>query len=133
MVAQAPLSSYKACARITTTESLKHLPVRPFVFLTLDFDRLVPAPLVLDKLLVLCRVELGELIGFVVWGNVKSWQGFVSANQEDALDDGIVADAENRGAAEKVFARRFEAGKKSTYKTFISVILSYHKVWEYYQ
>jgi hypothetical protein len=98
------------------THLLKHLPIRPFTSLPLNFNRLIPAPLVLEKFLILllAGVKLGELVALVVGGDVKRWHGFVAADEEGTSDDGVVADAVDGGSAEDVFAGGFETGEETT-------------------
>ncbi len=95
---------------------LEHLTIRPLIGLPPLFNRLVPAPLVLHELLVLLllRVQLGEAIALVVWGNVKCGLFFLTTDDEGTADDAIVSLAVDGGAAEDVFAGGFEAGEKTT-------------------
>ncbi len=95
---------------------LKDLPVRPLILLTIHFNRLVPAPLVLDERLVLllARVELREGIALVVRGDVEGGLLLLAADDECPLDDGFVGFAVDRSAAEDVFAGAFEAGEEAT-------------------
>ena len=94
---------------------LKHLPVRPLVLLSVDGNRLVPGPHVVDEgaVLGLGVVEPGELVRLVVRGDVESGQGLVAAYQEGALDDAVVGDAVDGAAAKQILARGLEAGEKA--------------------
>ena len=52
---------------------LEHFPVRPLVRLSFDLDRLIPAPLVVDEVLVFCftGIKFGELVALVIRCDVK--------------------------------------------------------------
>jgi len=94
---------------------LKDLPIRPLILLAFHLDGLVPAPLVLDKRLVLllAGVQLGKGIALVVRGDVEGGLLLLAADDERALDDGFVGFAVDGGAAEDVFAGAFEAGEEA--------------------
>jgi hypothetical protein len=74
----------------------------PVIFLATDLDWLVPRPHVVDKGLVLLAlgVELGEAVGLVVGGDLESGKSFLSADEECALDNGVVGDAEDGAGTE---------------------------------
>ena len=59
---------------------LEDLAVSPLVGLAVDLNGLVPGPLIIDVLLVLGRVELGEVVALVVGGNVDGGEDLLSAN-----------------------------------------------------
>lgn len=94
----------------------EHLSVRPFICLSLDLNGLVPAPHTINKGLglLVCRVEFSEFITLVIRSHVKSRLGLVAPNNESTLYDTIIRLTVNGGAAEDVFARRFEASKETT-------------------
>ncbi len=98
-----------------TVSLLKDLPIRPLILFALHLDRLIPAPLVLDKGLVFlfARVQLCERVALVVWGDVESGLLLLAADDECTLDDGVVGFAVDGGAAEDVFAGAFEAGEEA--------------------
>lgn len=83
----------------------------------MNLDRLVPAPLVIDEFLVLrfAGIKLGELIALVVGCNVKGRLRFLATDDKGTLDNGVIFDAVNRGAAKDVLAGTLEAGEKSAY------------------
>lgn len=95
----------------TSPRLLKDLPIRPLVRFTLDLNRLIPAPLVLEVrlVLVLVVIQLGEFVALVIGGNVEGWESFVATDEEDTLDDGVVARAIDGGGAEEVLAGAFES------------------------
>ena len=95
---------------------LEHLPIRPVILLSINLDRLVPAPLVLHELLILglSRVELGELVALKVRGDIESGESLVATDKEGTLDDGVVAGAIDGGGAEDVFAATFKTGEEAT-------------------
>jgi hypothetical protein len=109
---------------LCTTHTLQHrrrrlledLAVRPLVALAVDVNRLVPRPLVLDERLVLGLrgVELGELVGLPVRGDVEGGEGLLAAHHEGTADEAVVARAVDGGRAEEVLARGFEAGEETT-------------------
>ncbi len=92
------------------THLFEHLAVRPLILLSLDLNRLIPAPLVLQELLVfcLCRVKLGELVALIVWSHIKGRVSFIATDEEGALDDRIVADTVDRGSPKEILAGCFE-------------------------
>jgi hypothetical protein len=94
---------------------LEHLAVGPLVRLAVDGDGLVPRPLVIGKLLVLglLGVELGELVALVVRGDVESGKGLLAADDEHALDDGVVGLAVHGSTAEDVLAGGLKTGKEA--------------------
>lgn len=78
-----------------TSESatlLEDLAIRPIIGLALNVDRLVPGPLVIEKLLVLSLggVKLGELVALPVGGDIEGGNSLVTTNQEGTLDDRVV-------------------------------------------
>ncbi len=95
----------------------EYFPVCPLVRFPLNLDRLVPAPLVIDEFLVLrfAGIKLGELIALVVGCNVKGRLRFLATDDKGTLDNGVIFDAVNRGAAKDVLAGTLEAGEKSAY------------------
>ena len=97
---------------------LEDLAICPIVLLALDVDRLVPAPLILNELLVrgLVGIKLDELVALPVRRDIKGRNGFLTTDHEGAADDGVVGLAVNAGGAEEVFARRFETGEETTYE-----------------
>ena len=102
--------------RFPFTPLLKHLPIRPLICLSPLLDRLVPAPLVFQKLLVFrfLWVQLGEAIALVIRRNVKGGLLFLAADDEGTADDTVVSFAVDRRAAEDIFARGFEASEETT-------------------
>lgn len=94
---------------------LKHLPIRPIIFLPVHLNRLIPAPLIIDIFLILRRVELLKLVRFVVGGDIEGWCRGVAADEEDTLDDGVVTCAEDGESPEEVLARGFKAGEETAY------------------
>lgn len=101
---------------------LEDLSIRPLVRLALELDRLIPAPLVLQIRLIflLGVVQLGEFIAFIVGGNVEGWESFVTTDEEDTLDDGVVTCAKDGGGTEEVLAGAFESIEKTAYQEKIS-------------
>ncbi len=98
------------------TPLLKHLPIRPLICLSSLLNRLVPAPLVIHKLLVLgfLRVQLSKAIALIVGRDVEGGLLFLAADDEGTADDTVIGSAVDRGAAEDIFARGFEAGEETT-------------------
>lgn len=94
---------------------LEDLPVRPLVRLTSDDNRLVPRPHALDEVFVLLGVELRERVALVVRGDVEGGFGVLAADDEGALDDGVVGHAVHGRGAEDVFAGGFEAGEETAW------------------
>ena len=92
------------------TRLLEHLAICPLVRLSFDFDWLIPAPLVLQELLVfwLGRVKLGELIALKVRGDIKGWESLIPTDEESTLDDGVIAGTINGGTSEDVLAGGLE-------------------------
>lgn len=74
---------------------LEHFSISPFVCLAVDGDRLIPRPLIVNEgsVLRLGGVKLGEFVGFPVWGNIESWESFVTTNQEGTLNGRIIGDS----------------------------------------
>jgi hypothetical protein len=95
---------------------LEDLSVCPLVRLALDLNGLVPRPLVVDKGLVLGLfwVKFGELVALKVGSDVECLDSILSADDESALDDGVVGFAVDRCGAEKVFAAGLETSEETT-------------------
>ena len=58
-------------------------------------------------------VEFGEGVAVKVGRDVEGGRGVVAADDEGALDDGVVGHAEDGGSAEDVLAGGFEAGEEA--------------------
>lgn len=99
---------------ISPRKSFEYLPRRPLIRLAVHLDRLIPGPLVVDVLLILYRVKLLKLVGFPVGSDVKGWHSFIATDEEDALDDGVIAHAIDRHGAEEILAGCFETGEETT-------------------
>lgn len=82
------------------------------VGLALNLKGAVPGPLSLDVLAVLLvgRVELGELVALVVGSNIEDREELLAADEEGTLDDGVVVDTIDGRAAEEVLARSLKTG-----------------------
>lgn len=95
---------------------LEDLAVGPLVLLALDDDRLVPRPLVVDKLavLLLAGVELREIVALVIRRDVERGESVLAADDKGADDDGVVGLAVDRGRAEDVLAGGLETGEEAT-------------------
>lgn len=95
---------------------LENLAVGELVGLAVDHDGLVPGPHVVDELLVLrlAGVELGELVGLVVGGDVEGGESILATDDEGTLDDGVVGLAEDGTAAEEVLAAGLETSEETT-------------------
>ena len=95
---------------------LEHLPIRVRVFLAINHNRLLPRPLIIHKLLILrlTGIQLLEFIALVIRGYVEGRLGFLAADDEGALDDGVVLLAVDGSGTEDVFAGGFEAGEEAT-------------------
>lgn len=95
--------------------SFEHLPIRPVVFLSIYLDGLVPAPLVLQELLILGlgRIELAELVALIVGCDIEGGESLVATDEEGTSDDGVVAGTVDGGSAEEVFAAAFETSEES--------------------
>lgn len=95
---------------------LEDLAVGPLVGLAADLDGLVPRPLVLDESLVLWvgGVELGELIGFPIRGDVEGRESLLAAHHEGTADDAVVGLAVDGAGTEEVLAGSLEAGEEAT-------------------
>ena len=80
------------------------------VLLAVDDNGLVPRPLSLDvgTVLRLAGVELGELVALVVGSDVKDGQVVLAADDKGTLNDGVVVDTVDGGAAEEVLARSLQ-------------------------
>lgn len=101
----------------------KYFSVRPLIFLPLTLDRLIPAPLIIDKFPIFgfAGIKLGKFVALVVGCDVKGRQSLLATDDEGTLNNGIIFDAVNRGAAKDVLAGPFEAGEKSTYRRCLSI------------
>jgi hypothetical protein len=93
---------------------LEDLAIGPLIGLAFDLDRLVPGPLVVDELLVLGWVKLGEFVGLIVGCYVESWKGLVTTDEEDSTDDGVVGLAVYGHGSEEVLAGSFETSEETT-------------------
>lgn len=95
---------------------LEHLAVGPFIRLAVHHNRLVPGPLVVDKLLVLLLlgIELGEGVALIVGSNIERCESILATDKECTLDDGVVGHAINRRSAEDVLAASLKAGEETT-------------------
>ena len=73
--------------------------------------------MIIQKLLILrlTGIKLREFIALVIGCYVESWLGFLAADDEGALDDGVVFLAVDGRGAEDVFAGGFEAGEEAAY------------------
>ena len=105
---------------LASTHLLEHLPIRPRIFFAVHNNRLIPSPLIIQKLLILrlTGVELREFEALVVGCYVEGWLGLLAADDEGALDDGVVLLAVNGSGTEDVFAGGFEAGEEATCLVF---------------
>src|SRR5215469_6836090 len=97
---------------------LEHLAISPPVCLTIGLDRLVPGPHVFDKSLILrlLEVELCELVAIIVWCNIKSWQGFLSTDEESTSDDRVIGLAVYGRSAEDVLTAGLKTVEETTYE-----------------
>ena len=102
---------------------LKDFTVRPLICLPLNLDRLIPAPLVIDKFSVfgLIEIKLVELIALVVGRDIKGRKGILPTDDKGTLNDRVIFNAVDRGAAKDVFPRTFEAGEESTWREKFSI------------
>ena len=87
------------------------------VFLAVNNNRLIPRPLIIHKLLILrlTRIELREFIALVIRCYVEGWLGFLAADDEGALDDGVILFAIDGRGTEDIFAGGFEAGEEAAW------------------
>ena len=94
---------------------LENFPVRPLICFPLDHDRLIPAPLVIDKFSVFgfAGIKLSEFVALVIWCDVKGRYSFLATDDKGSLDNRVILDAVDRGAAKDVLAGTFETGKES--------------------
>lgn len=85
---------------------LANLALGPLVFLTVDGNRFVLGPLVLDESFVLglASVKLGEGVAVNIRGNVKCRNMILTTDYEGSLNDGVVGLAIDGGSAEDVLA-----------------------------
>jgi hypothetical protein len=99
-----------------STPLLKHLTIRPLIRLPPLLNRIIPAPLVFHKLLILLlfRVQLGKAIALIVGRDIECRLFFLAADDEGTANEAVVGLAVDRGAAEDVFAGGFEAGEETT-------------------
>ena len=111
-------SSPSSSQTLSSVRLLEDLTVGPIIGLAIDGERLVPGPLVVDELLVLglVGVELGELVTLPVRSDVESGGGVLAADDEGALDNGVVGLAVYGAAAEDVLARGLKTGKETPYR-----------------
>lgn len=97
---------------------LKHLPIRVGVFLAINHNRLLPRPLIIHKLLILrlAGIQFLEFVALVIRRYVEGWLGFLAADDEGALDNGVVFLAIDGRGTEDVFAGGFESGEESAWQ-----------------
>ena len=95
---------------------LEDLAVGPLVGLAVDLNGLVPRPLVLDEGLILGLggVELGELVGFPVGGDIEGGERLLTTDQEGTTDDAVVGLAIDGASSEEVLARSLETCEETT-------------------
>ena len=102
---------------MTPNHLLEHFPIRPRIFFAVNNNRLIPSPLIIHKLLILrlTGIQLRKFEALVIGCYVEGWLGLLAADDEGALDDGVVLLAVNGRGTEDVFAGGFEAGEEATY------------------
>ena len=85
------------------------------VLLAINHNRLFPRPLIIDKLLILrlAGIQFLEFVAFVIRRYVEGWLGFLAADDEGTLDDGVVFLAVDGRGTEDVFAGGFESGEET--------------------
>lgn len=112
-----PLPLSALCALTPNHQLLEHFPIRVRVFLAVNNNRLIPRPLIVNKLLILrlTGIKLCEFVALVIGCYVKGWLGFLATDDEGAFDDGVILFAVNGRGTEDVFARGFEAGEEATF------------------
>jgi hypothetical protein len=96
---------------------LEDLAIGMRVFLAIDLDRLLPAPLGLDESFVLwiLGIQLGERVAFPIRSNIEGRLSLLSTDVESTLDDGVIGCAVDAGRAEEEFAAALETSKETTY------------------
>lgn len=101
---------------IHTLNLLENLTIRPLQLPLPILDSLVPAPLVVNKraILLLGRVQLGELIALKVRRHIEGRSSFLAADDKGAAHDRVVALAVDGGSSKYVFTGGFEASEEST-------------------
>ena len=94
---------------------LEDLSVSPWVLLAVDDKWLLPGPLLVDELAVLSLggIELGELVGLVVWSDIEASLGVLAADDESSLDDGVVGSSVDGSASEDVLAGSLKTGEEA--------------------
>jgi hypothetical protein len=96
MIITGPLDSrgryYKGNSTSDNLNLLEDLAISPWVILSVNSNRLLPGPLLVDELLVLWLggIELGELIALVVRCDIESWQSLLATDDESTLNNGVI-------------------------------------------
>lgn len=106
----------------TRLHLFEDLTIRPLVRLPIDHNRLILAPLVLQKLLVLrlSGVKLDEVVAIIVGSDVKGRESLIATDEKGTSDDGVLVDTVNGGTPKDIFARGFEAVEESAWENLVS-------------
>jgi hypothetical protein len=120
MIITGPLDSrgryYKGNSTSDNLNLLEDLAISPWVILSVNSNRLLPGPLLVDELLVLRFgvVKFGELVALIVWCDIESWQSLLATDDKSTLDDRVICDPVNGSTSEDILARSLKTSEEAT-------------------